>query len=83
MTNRVMKRIKKSCFVAAVGMMIAGATLSANAEQPVETSQYAIEAVQPKADDIGWVFKEVNGQLYRRLYNFTTQEYIGDWILCE
>ena len=41
------------------------------------------ETIQPRAAIIEWVFKEFNGKMYRRLYNFQTKEWIGDWILCE
>lgn len=37
----------------------------------------------PRSEEIVWVFTEIDGKLYRRLYNRTTGEYIGDWILCE
>ncbi len=42
-----------------------------------------IETIQPRAAIIEWVYKEVDGKIYRRLYNFQTKEYIGDWILCK
>lgn len=41
------------------------------------------DTIQPRAAIIQWVHKEVDGKLYRRLYNFQTKEWIGDWILCE
>ena len=44
---------------------------------------YQDDTVQPRAAIIQWIHKEVNGKLYRRLYNYQTKEWIGDWILCE
>lgn len=41
------------------------------------------ETIQPRAAIIEWVFLEVDGKMYRRLYNYQTKEWIGDWILCE
>lgn len=38
------------------------------------------EAVSPCADSIGWRFKEENGKLYKRLYNYSTDNWIGNWI---
>ena len=35
---------------------------------------------EPRANKIDYVYKVVDGVLYKRLYNFTTQEYIGNWI---
>lgn len=33
------------------------------------------ESITPRSDDIRWVFKEENGKLYRRLYNYTRDEW--------
>jgi hypothetical protein len=33
------------------------------------------------SDHIEWRIKVVNGKYYRRLYNYTKCEWIGDWIL--
>ena len=35
-----------------------------------------------RAEKIGYVYKTVNGKLYKRLYNYSRGEWIGDWILC-
>lgn len=35
---------------------------------------------EPKKDKIDYVYQVFDGVLYKRLYNFTTHEYIGDWI---
>ncbi len=52
---------------------------------PVSATVPAVAAststVQPKSDTIGWKYKEIDGKLYKRLYNFTTSKWIGDWIL--
>lgn len=34
----------------------------------------------PCADSISYRYKVENGKLYRRLYNYTTETWIGDWI---
>mgnify|MGYP003623487547 CR=1 FL=1 len=38
--------------------------------------------IQPRYHVIGWRFKVIDGQLYRRQYNYTTDEWIGKWELC-
>ena len=48
------------------------ATLSAQAAAP--------ETVQPCAPVIEYVYMVVGTHIYKRLYNFSTGEYIGDWI---
>lgn len=37
------------------------------------------ETVEPNADIISYRFKEENGKLYRRLFNYTTNEWLGQW----
>ena len=36
--------------------------------------------VSNRADDIQYRYKIINGKLYKRLYNYSTGEWIGDWI---
>lgn len=36
----------------------------------------------PFADIIGWRYKAVDGKMYRRLYNYSKQQWIGNWELC-
>ena len=38
--------------------------------------------IQPRQDKIDWVYKSENGRVYRRLFNFSKNEWVGDWILC-
>lgn len=38
------------------------------------------EIVLSRADNIQYRYKFINGRLYKRLYNYSTQEWIGDWI---
>lgn len=41
------------------------------------------DGISPQSEEIIWVVKKVNGKWYRRLFNTTTGEYIGNWIPCE
>ncbi len=36
---------------------------------------------QFRAANIGWQYRQVNRMIFKRLYNYETQEWIGDWIL--
>lgn len=36
--------------------------------------------ITPKADIIDWQYKVVNNILYKRLYNYTLNKPISDWI---
>lgn len=51
------------------------ATLSA--EAAVQSEEYG---VQPLSDDIQWVYKVENGKIYKRLYNYSTANWVGNWI---
>lgn len=49
------------------------------------TSILANETDQPltieaRADIIGWRYKTENGKVYKRLFNYTKNEWIGDWV---
>lgn len=40
----------------------------------------ATSEVTPFASDIGWKYKVINGVLYKRQYDFTRKQWIGNWI---
>lgn len=42
----------------------------------------AAEQVEPRSDIYKWYYKIENNMLYRRLYNTTKQEWVGEWELC-
>lgn len=47
--------------------------------QPV-FAQENISQIEPRSDVIGWKYKNIDGKLYKRLYNYTKEQWIGDWI---
>lgn len=40
----------------------------------------SVESIE-RSHDIRWVYKEINGKLYKRLFNYSTSSWVGDWIL--
>lgn len=57
--------------------------MTAQASEPVAAvSVVAEEAAAPRSAIIDWRYKGVDGKLYKRLYNYTEQCWVGDWILC-
>ncbi len=34
-----------------------------------------------RSDIIQWRYKEINGKWYKRLFNYSTNSWVGDWIL--
>lgn len=48
----------------------------------VTTASNDNETVMPMSDDIRWVYKtSADGKRYKRLFNYSTGQWIGDWIL--
>lgn len=53
-------------------------------DEPLEYS-YELESseeepvINPRADIIKWRYKNINGHVYRRLYNYTKHKWIGNW----
>lgn len=54
--------------------------LPPNAVQSVTISGEYIAV--PFADIIGWRYKAVDEKMYRRQYNYSRQQWIGEWELC-
>ncbi len=45
-------------------------------------SNHSSGDIIPMSDDIRWRYEiKEDGKLYKRLYNYTTRQWIGDWIL--
>ena len=45
-------------------------------DSPVLTAE---QSISPMADTIDWQYKFIDGVLYRRLYNFSTNTPLSDW----
>ena len=68
--------------IAAVGGAICLALtvlLSPATTVSVQAAAPSDEEIMPCRDVIEWRFMEVSGSLYRRLYNYGTNSWIGDW----
>lgn len=55
------------------------ATLFSPAASTIVEASSIENTVSPCSDRIEWRFKEENGKLYRRLYNYTTASWVGEW----
>lgn len=52
-------------------------------ENTSTTSSYDMETqVSSRKPKIDWRYKIEDGKLYRRLYNYSTQKWVGEWELC-
>ena len=61
-----------------IGIMSCGVPVIANTTLGIGT--YSEEDIQPRTDIKEWVYKVMNGNLYKRLYNYTRNRWEGDWI---
>lgn len=50
--------------------------------QNVAISKPGEYMVVPFADITGWRYKAVEGKMYRRQYNYSRQNWIGEWEIC-
>lgn len=50
------------------------------ASLPVQATAAREEAIMPMSDAISWEYKVENNKLYKRLYNRSTDQWIGPWI---
>lgn len=73
-----MKLRKKLMFYALLGCILLPTGVMASTETVCAATVYSEEAT-PRADDIDWQYKLINGVLHKRLYNYTTNKPLSDW----
>lgn len=55
--------------------------VSSDADMTYNTSFVSTTTeITPKVNDIRWKYKTINGVLYKRLYDYTRKQWIGEWI---
>jgi hypothetical protein len=69
------KLIKKGLLLSAFLIALS----SVPAAMPVFAASPADETVMPAAYDIRYLYKIEDGKIYRRLFNYSTGEWIGEW----
>lgn len=67
--------MKKKFFYLVLSVLVATSTVPCF-ESYANT---AVEFSQARADIIEWRYKIENNKLYRRQYNYSKQEWIGEW----
>lgn len=48
---------------------------------PITATENNAEIIMPMSDIIIWRYQMIGGKMYRRRYNKTKQQWIGDWEL--
>ena len=74
------KRRNKLAALGSVVCVALAVLFSPASTLPVQAAVSPNPAVMPMRDAISWKFKIENNKLYRRLYNHSTDNWIGDWI---
>lgn len=49
--------------------------------EALQLHQAKIPEIETLSSVLEWRYKVINGKLYKRLYNLSIHEWIGDWIL--
>lgn len=75
-----MRKIKRFTSALAFCLVLGGTCIpSSLSEIQAASPDTVAEDSVTRSDIIQWRFKTVNGKLYRRLYNYSTGEWIGEW----
>lgn len=49
-------------------------------QQAENANDAAISIAESREANIGWWYQKIGNTLYKRLYNYDTEQWIGDWI---
>lgn len=75
--------MRKKIIILLASIMVFGSSnlVQASSDQMENIAQETI--IEPRKDDIRYVYEVRDGKLYKRLYNYSKDKWVGDWILCE
>lgn len=73
-------RISKLAALGSAACVALAVLVSPASALPAQAAVAQEETVMPMSDAISWRYKAMNNKLYRRLYNFSTDNWIGPWI---
>ena len=76
------KRKMLLCALAVMGITTLGAPV-ASVQNVIQLTAVEANAAEARAYIIEWRYKVIDGHVYKRLYNATTEEWVGDWILVQ
>ena len=74
------KRKNKLAALGSVVCVALAVLVSPASALPVQAAVAQNPVVMPLKDAISWKYKVENNKLYKRLYNFSTGSWIGNWI---
>ncbi len=74
--HKVIRRFVTLCSAVCISLAIMSSPI---ASMPVQAIG-AQEEIQPLSDKIEWRFKIENNKIYKRLYNYSIGDWVGEWI---
>lgn len=78
------KKVSKAVVLLGAAGMALSLFFSPAAGLPARAADSGEELIQPYRDDIQYRFAIMDGKIYKRLFNYSTSNWIGDWIyVCE
>lgn len=79
--SRFIKPFMGSLLLATIIISAKDTTLSSTEVVSQITSKTSVNQIQPYSDRIEWRYKYEDGKYYKRLFNYSTASWVGDWIL--
>lgn len=79
--NKTFKKLASLSIIAVVSLCSVNTNcmIQANAANSISTIAY--EDISTRADIIDWRYKSEDGVIYKRLFNYSKNEWVDDWIL--
>lgn len=74
------KRRNRLVALGSVACMALAVLFSPASALPAQAAVSQEETVMPMRDAISWMYRVENNKLYRRLFNYSTNNWIGDWM---
>lgn len=85
--KKILLLLMLSSFCINMPMAAKAAVIEENMDSPCHlpmiSGQQSLDTfISPLSDIIDWRYKRENDQLYKRQYNYTKKQWIGEWELC-
>lgn len=77
-----MKKRMKICALVVGAMILTSSMTYAQSLDNIVTLEEGTE-VEPRTHITGWRYAVIDGHLYKRLYNYSTERWETDWILVQ
>ncbi len=75
------KKIKITTLLLSCTMLIIASPINSISVQASDTNIYTETIQSSRSATIGWRYKRVNDVLYKRLFDYSSNSWIGDWVI--